>query len=99
MIPAELKALKKVKKNGSLPESDIPNVSNLLRYGVIARNCYDEQDKYGNYISNGTVSVTDKYDRYVSEHRWFTPEYVLSHLAIPLASAVIGGIITALIGS
>lgn len=97
LLPDELKCLRKIKKSGSLPVSDVPNADKLLRYGVIKENHLPEQDEYLNFVSDGTVSVTDEYDRYIESHRWFTSEYVLSHLAVPLASAVIGGTITAII--
>lgn len=97
LIPKERKALRKLKRAGSLPESDIPNAQKLLSYGVICMNVTGEMDEYLNEITDGTVSVTDEYERYAEAHRWFTLEYAVSHLLIPLLCASIGGVITSML--
>lgn len=68
LLPAERRALREAKRKGSLSESSIPNVDKLLKYGVVAYNYYDDQDQYGNFVSDGTVSVTDEYERYLSSY-------------------------------
>lgn len=91
----ELKSLRKMRGRDRVPESEIYNCHDLYVRGFIEANVTESRDAFNASIRDGTYRLTEKYWRYVKDHRWFTWEYVISHLVIPIAAAVLATVITA----
>ena len=91
----ELRTLRRMRNRDRVPEDEIYNCYDLYIRGFIEANTLNECDSLNAPIPDGTFRLSEKYWRYIREHRWFTWEYVLSHLIVPIAVAVLAAIITA----
>ena len=93
----ELKTLKRMRKEHLTP-SDIPDFDELRKAGMIAP---DEvgRTETGVKIYARTFHVTNEYERYVEEHRWFNLEFVIRNIIVPIVVGVSSYIIPFLISA
>lgn len=96
MLKSERKMLRKMRSR-DYKKSEIQHFRSLRNAGMISPRMSDAPDEHGVTRPIDSYYLTDAYWRYVESHRWFTSEYVVSHLLIPIASAAIGGLLTALL--
>ena len=88
----ELKTLKRMCKEHLAP-SDIPDFDELRKAGMIAP---DESGKTetGVKIYAKTFHVTNEYERYVEEHRWFNLEFIIRNIIVPVTVGVLSCVVT-----
>lgn len=78
---------------GRLPYSD--KIKTLLELDLIAYDLTDKYDPFGAPIPLADVHLTEKYRRYKAYRRnWFSLEYVVSHILVPIAAGVLASVIT-----
>ena len=91
---AEKKTLRSMKGRSHVPSTQIHNCDRLLKLGLIARNYTQERDSFNALIPDGTYRLSEEYDRYLESKRWFTLQYVISSILVPIAVGVSSYIIT-----
>ncbi len=96
LLPKERRTLKKLRGRTCVPENEIYHCAELLKYHLIEQNFSPDQDCYGNFISDSTYKLSDGYWRYLEETKWFTTEFVFTHIIIPIALAFLTTILTLL---
>ena len=91
---AEKKTLRRMRGFSHVPGSQIHNCSRLLELGLIARNYTHERDAFNAPVPDGTYRLSEEYDRYRESTRWFTFQYIISSILVPIAVGVSSYIIT-----
>ena len=90
----ERKTLRRMEGLSSVPQKNIYNFNRLYELNLIAPNYTDERDGFNAPIKDGTYHLGETYYRYLESRRWFTSEYVVSHIIIPVGLSVAATLIT-----
>ena len=91
LLAYERRALRRLRLRGRIPEADLGDLGRKLYVeGFIARNSANEHDPLGQVLSDGTVSLTEKYFRYLAYKR----EQFFNRAVWP---AIVGGIVSLVI--
>lgn len=90
----ERKSLRKMEGLSSVPKGNIYNFDRLYELDLIVPNYLDERDAFNAPIKDGTYHLGEAYYRYLESRRWFTSEYVVSHIVIPVGLSIAATLIT-----
>lgn len=93
LLKSERKMLRKM-RGRDYKRSEIQHFRSLQDAGMIAPRMSDTPDELGVTHPTDFYYLTDAYWRYVEEHRWFTVEYILQSLVVPIIVGVAAVVIT-----
>lgn len=90
----ERRSLRKMEGLSSVPKSSIYNFDRLYELDLVVPNYSGERDPFNAPIKDGTFRLGETYYRYLESRRWFTSEYVVSHIIIPVGLSIAATLIT-----